>query len=157
MILGHIDHLKAASLPAALHEAILCALAQHPAKKLPDSYTLDGEWLFMNVMTLATQTASEKKAELHRSYVDIQLLLEGTETIYYGIPQSARELEEWHQEQDYQLCNQIHAEQSVTLEPGMFAIFFPGEPHKPGCHHTPGLALKKVVIKLHRDVLFLKS
>lgn len=154
MILGHIEHLTTAGLARPLHDAILLALAENPADKQPDSYPLDGERLFMNVMTLTTQPPQEKKAELHRAYIDIQLLLEGTETIHYGLIDSAREREEWHQEQDYQLCKDIDNEQHITLEPGMFAIFLPGEPHKPGCHNTLRAPLKKVVIKLHREVLF---
>lgn len=155
MFTGHIDHLAAAGLAQPLYDAIVQALAENPAQKQPDSYTLDGERLFMNVMTLTTQPPQEKKAELHRAYIDIQLLLEGCETVHYGIAESARELEEWHPEQDYQLCNAIHNAQTLTLEPGMFAIFMPGEPHKPGCHDWLRAPLKKVVIKLHRDALFL--
>lgn len=154
MITGHIDHLAAAGLAQPLYDALVQALSENPAQKQPDSYTLDGERLFMNVMTLTTQPPQEKKAELHRAYIDIQLLLEGCETIHFGLAESARELEEWHPEQDYQLCNDIDNSQSLTLEPGMFAIFMPGEPHKPGCHDTRREPIKKVVIKLHRDALF---
>ncbi|WP_312585015.1 N-acetylneuraminate anomerase [Atlantibacter sp.] len=154
MITGHIDHLAAAGLAQPLYDAIVQALAQDPAHKQPDSYTLDGDRLFMNVMTLTTQPPHEKKAELHRAYIDIQLLLEGVETIHYGTSERARELLEWHQEDDYQLCHAIDNPQTLTLEPGMFAIFMPGEPHKPGCHDTLRAPLKKVVIKLHREALF---
>lgn len=154
MINGHIDHLAQAGLAQPLYDAIVQALAHNPAQKAPDSYTLDGERLFMNVMTLTTQPPDEKKAELHRAYIDIQLLLEGQETIHYGVAESARDLEEWHPEQDYQLCRAIHYPQTLHLKAGMFAIFMPGEPHKPGCHDTLRSPLKKVVIKLHREALF---
>lgn len=154
MISGHIDHLAQAGLAQPLYDAIVQALAENPAQKQPDSYTLDGERLMMNVMTLTTQPPHEKKAELHRAYIDIQVLLEGRETIHYGLAESAREQEEWHPEQDYQLCHEIHNPQALHLVPGMFAIFMPGEPHKPGCHDTGREPVKKVVIKLHRDALF---
>jgi YhcH/YjgK/YiaL family protein len=42
-----------------------------------------------------------------------------------------------HVEDDYQLCAAIDGEQVVTLTPGMFAIFMPGEPHKPGVWWDP--------------------
>lgn len=154
MIAGHINQLKAAGLAAPLYDALCRALAENPLQKQPDNYTLDGERLFMNVMTLTTQPPQEKKAELHRAYIDIQLLLEGVETLYYGLPESAQGLEEWHPTQDYQLCQHIENQQTLTLQAGMFAIFMPGEPHIPGCHDTLRIPLKKVVIKLHRDALF---
>lgn len=61
MITGHIDHLAAAGLAQPLYDALVLALAENPAQKQPDSYTLDGERLFMNVMTLTTQPPQEKK------------------------------------------------------------------------------------------------
>ncbi|MFP8215703.1 YhcH/YjgK/YiaL family protein, partial [Klebsiella quasipneumoniae] len=56
----------------------------------------------------------------------------------------------WHH---YQLCNAIDGEQSVILTPGMFAIFIPGEPHKPGCVITEPAEIKKVVIKVSANLL----
>ena len=79
----------------------------------------------MNVMRFATQPAESKKAELHEKFIDIQILLEGEETIHYGMVDSARECETWHHEEDYRLCSTIADQQQVVLKPGMLAIFLP--------------------------------
>lgn len=87
----------------------------------------------MNVMHFTTQSPEQKKAELHQQYIDIQMLLSGEERILFGMTDSARQCEEVHIEDDYQLCSQIADEQAMVLKPGKFVIFMPGEPHKPGC------------------------
>jgi len=148
MIVGHLNQLQAAGLSAAFCQAIDQALRAEIAHNAPGSYPLEGEALFVNVMQFDTQRAEDKRAELHRRYIDIQIVLEGEERIYYGLTGSARECDEWHEQEDYQLCQRIEHEQSLTLKPGMFAIFMPGEPHKPGCHTTQPVRLKKAVIKL---------
>lgn len=102
----------------------------------------------MNVMQFVTQRPEEKQAELHRRYIDIQILLAGEEQIYYGASGSARECGDWHESDDYQLCRTMTEEQCLTLTAGEFVIFMPGEPHKPGCSLTAPQEIKKVVIKL---------
>lgn len=94
-----------------------------------------------------------KKAELHAQYVDIQLLLSGEERILFAIAGAARQCEAWHVEEDYQLCSAMENQQSVTLRPGSFAVFMPGEPHKPGCVVDEAGEIKKVVIKVRADTL----
>ncbi len=153
MILGDINRMQAAGLSAVFCQAIDQALSAGLAQLAPGSYPLQGEEMLVNVMQFATQRAEEKRAELHRAYIDIQILLEGEEHIYFGPAGSARACDEWHEEEDYQLCDRIENQQSVTLKPGMFAIFMPGEPHKPGCFTTRPGTLKKAVIKLHHRAL----
>lgn len=153
MTAGDIYQPEAAGLPAAILNALRVALAEQPQLKEPGKYVLQGEALFMNVMTFSTQHADEKKAEQHREYIDIQVLLEGTERIFYGNFERARECEEFHAEEDYQLCNHIDKQQVLTLHPGQFAVFMPLEPHKPGCVVTHAEPIKKVVVKLHRSAL----
>lgn len=153
MMTGDIFNLESAGLPAALNHALRTALAQEPKQKAPGNYPLQGDKLFMNVMQFPTQHPYEKKAELHYEFIDIQVLLEGSERIYYGESGSASECDEWHKEEDYQLCSRIENQQALTLQPGMFAVFMPQEPHKPGCIVTKSDQIKKVVIKLHRSAL----
>lgn len=148
MITGNIQHLQAAGLSPSLIAAIDRALSLAPAKLEPGRYELQGDRLFMNVMQFVTQRPEEKQAELHRRYIDIQILLAGEEQIYYGANGSARECGDWHESDDYQLCRTMTEEQCLTLTAGEFVIFMPGEPHKPGCSLTAPLEIKKVVIKL---------
>ena len=153
MVTGDIQALALAGLHPVLADALKLALAIRPQDKAPGRYALRGDDIFINIMAFTTQPAESKQAELHTEYVDIQLLLSGEERIYYGVAESARMCEERHVEEDYQLCARIADEQVVTLRPGMFAVFLPGEPHKPGCVVTTPQEVKKGVIKVRAEAL----
>ncbi len=100
------------------------------------------------MLHIQTQPAQAKRAELHADYIDLQILLAGEETIHDGLYNSARQCDEWHREEDYQLCDDIAQRQQVTLRAGMFAVFFPGEPHKPGIQGDEPGGIKKAVVKV---------
>lgn len=153
MIVGELNTLSSSGLPAVLNNALTLALTARPQDKTPGRYDLEGEHLFMNVMTFETQHPAQKKAEMHEQFIDIQLLLSGEERIQFGVAGSARQCEERHVEEDYQLCHDIDTMQTLHMKPGMYAIFMPGEPHKPGCVVAQGEEIKKVVVKVHISLL----
>ena len=153
MILGSLSSLSSSGLPSEWFNALTQAVTARPQEKAPGHYALQGDDIFMNVMQFATQWPEQKKAELHEQYIDIQLLLAGEERILFGIAGSARECEEMHHAEDYQLCRHIEEEQSVILKPGMFVVFMPGEPHKPGCAVGTTVEIKKVVVKVRASQL----
>ncbi|MES3499624.1 N-acetylneuraminate anomerase [Citrobacter portucalensis] len=153
MISDALNSLPSAGLHPVLQQALTLAIAANPQEKTPGRYTLQGENIFMNVMQFTTQSPEQKKAELHQQYIDIQMLLSGEERILFGMSDSARQCEEMHIEDDYQLCSQIADEQAMVLKPGKFVIFMPGEPHKPGCVVQAPMDIKKVVIKVRASLL----
>lgn len=153
MVISEISSLHGAGLHPVLEDALTLALAARPQEKAPGHYALRGESIFMNVMQFTTQPPEQKRAELHEQFIDIQLLLAGEERILCGIAGSARQCDEWHAEEDYQLCSEIANAQDVTLTSGMFAVFMPGEPHKPGCVVEKAEEIKKVVVKVRASLL----
>ncbi len=153
MMMGEVQSLPSAGLHPALQDALTLGLAARPQEKAPGRYELQGDNIFMNVMTFNTQSPVEKKAELHEQYIDIQLLLNGEERILFGTAGTARQCEEFHHEDDYQLCSAIENEQAIILKPGMFAVFMPGEPGKPGCVVGEPDEIKKVVVKVKADLM----
>ena len=153
MMSAELRSLPSAGLHPVLQQALTLAVAANLQEKMPGRYELQGDNIFMNVMQFATQSPEQKKAELHREYIDIQVLLSGEERILFGMTDSARQCEEMHIEDDYQLCSQIADEQAMVLKPGRFVIFMPGEPHKPGCVVQAPVDIKKVVIKVRASLL----
>ncbi|EGT0648521.1 DUF386 domain-containing protein [Citrobacter braakii] len=153
MMSAELRSLPSAGLHPVLQQALTLAVAANPQEKTPGRYELQGDNIFMNIMQFATQSPEQKKAELHREYIDIQVLLSGEERILFGMTDSARQCEEMHVEDDYQLCSQIADEQAMVLKPGRFVIFMPGEPHKPGCVVQAPMDIKKVVIKVRASLL----
>ncbi|NTX85993.1 uncharacterized protein, YhcH/YjgK/YiaL family [Citrobacter youngae] len=153
MMSGDLQSQLSAGLHPVLQQALTQAVAAKPQDKAPGRYELQGENVFMNVMQFVTQQPEQKKAELHEQYIDIQVLLAGEERILFGMTDSARQCDEMHVEDDYQLCSEIADEQAIVLKPGRFAIFMPGEPHKPGCVVQAPMDIKKVVIKVRASLL----
>ena len=153
MMSGDLQSQLSAGLHPVLQQALTQAVAAKPQDKAPGRYELQGENVFMNVMQFVTQQPEQKKAELHEQYIDIQVLLAGEERILFGMTDSARQCDEMHVEDDYQLCSEIADEQVIVLKPGRFAIFMPGEPHKPGCVVQAPMDIKKVVIKVRASLL----
>lgn len=106
--------------------------------------------IYMNVMEPETAEPSSKKAELHHEYLDVQVLIRGTENIEVGAnyPDLSK-YESYNEADDYQLCEDIDDKFTVTMKPKMFAVFYPYEPHKPCCIvNGKTEKIKKLVVKV---------
>ena len=102
-----------------------------------------------------TKSRSEAKLETHRKYVDIQVLLSGSECLEVfpkedlsvSVPYNAEKDAEFYQVPD---GAPIH----VTLTPGQFIVFFPEDAHMTCLMSgTTPEPVKKVVIKLAAECL----
>ena len=106
--------------------------------------------IYMNVMEPETAEPSSKKAELHHEYLDVQVLIRGTENIEVGAnyPDLSK-YESYNEADDYQLCADIDDKFTVPMKPKMFAVFYPYEPHKPCCIvNGKTEKIKKLVVKV---------
>ncbi|BFU61012.1 MULTISPECIES: N-acetylneuraminate anomerase [Rodentibacter] len=107
--------------------------------------------IYMNVMEPETAEPSSKKAELHHDYLDVQVLIRGTENIEVGATYpDLTKYEDYNEADDYQLTSEdIENKFTVTLTPQMFAVFYPYEPHKPCCIvKGKSEKIKKLVVKV---------
>ena len=113
------------------------------------------EQVYMNVMEFDTVEADSKQAELHHKYLDIQLLIRGEENVEVSATYPNLSLyDEYRDADDYQLTPQIEDKSTVTLLPKMFAVFFPYEPHKPGCTvNGKSSFVKKLVVKVPVELI----
>lgn len=101
-----------------------------------------------------TKARDEGQFESHRQNIDIHYLLEGEETIGFARHNSnaamtVNELER----SDYALYDKVHYGMELVLKPGMFAIFFPADLHSPCLSTEAGMEIKKVVVKINKDLL----
>lgn len=106
--------------------------------------------IYMNVMEPETAEPSSKKAELHHEYLDVQVLIRGTENIEVGATYpNLSKYEDYNEADDYQLCADIDDKFTVTMKPKMFAVFYPYEPHRPCCVvNGKTEKIKKLVVKV---------
>ncbi|AMC34709.1 YhcH/YjgK/YiaL family protein [Janthinobacterium sp. B9-8] len=153
MYLGHLHHHNL-PLPAAIETALDYLRSTDFSKMEIGRYPIDGEQMFALVQTPITQTWESGKPEFHARYIDIQYLLEGEELIGYAIANDT--LTKTHDqlaERDIAFVAPISDESRLYLKPGMFAIFYPGELHKPCRAVNEPMRIKKVVIKIAKNQL----
>jgi biofilm protein TabA len=145
MFFDHLDSSTCKNLPAEIQAVLaqLPALAQQP----PGRYELDGERLFAIVQQMVT--GENVRFEAHASYLDVQFLISGEEKISF-LPKNspATLLDDMLEQNDiaFYHCDQAPCE--LVLHPGMFAVFAPGELHRPGIAVAAPQAIKKIVVKV---------
>jgi len=129
----------------ALHEGDLLAM---PA----DRYEIDGDTLFFMIQDVKTRPVGQQRPEAHRRYADIQLVLTGTER--YGVAQHDAvhllPIEDMRDTHDIAFFPPPKNEAFFDLEAGMYAIFLPGELHRPCCAVGEPGEVRKVVVKIDR-------
>jgi len=108
-------------------------------------YELDGENLFMNVMTVELKEKNER-TEAHRKYIDIQYVFEGKEDIGVA-PVDEMEAEvEANPEKDFWLYRGETAK--LRLEGEKFIVLFPQDAHAPCISVDNGKTARKAVVKV---------
>lgn len=111
----------------------------------PGKIVLVENELIVNVNHIPPKTVEEAKLETHEEYIDIQVPISGVEVMGYtqraDLPESA-----YDASIDMTLYEGA-ATDYITVKPGMFTLFFPGDGHAPGI--TP-VWLKKIIIKVKK-------
>ena len=117
-------------------------------------YPLDGDDLFIQVVEGETQAADLRPSEFHNKYMDIQILLSGSEAIGYGHKPYHEIREDSLAEKDLAFTDGIAEEKFFELAPGDFAVFYPGELHRPLCQTSKGAqTCRKAIVKVNRKLL----
>lgn len=97
----------------------------------PGRYPIIGEQLFVIVEDVAGRTREAAKLECHRKYIDIQLVLEGSEEMgWKPLADCAQPVSDYSEEKDIQFFHDAPASW-VAVPPGHFCIFFPEDAHAP--------------------------
>lgn len=108
------------------------------------SENIPAEDLFVLVQEGETNPADGAKLEAHRNYVDIQIMLEGGETLYYSDIDQLTVADPYVPDAIFYQ----HAGQPIRIEPGMFFAAFPQDAHL-ACTHLDGPGhYKKLVVKI---------
>ena len=115
-----------------------------------NTYEISGKNLFYILTSYKTaDSISEKYAELHRKYIDIQILLYGEEKFGYSDISSVKKVyKEYDEEKDIELFSTVENEDFFLLKPSMFAVFFPEDVHRPGLSAGVSRSVRKVIFKL---------
>jgi YhcH/YjgK/YiaL family protein len=144
-----IDRLANSHLYAALHPRIKTAfdfLQNTNFSVLPaGKYEIDGLNLYAMLQQYDTKPKNQGVWEAHRSYIDLQAVLHGTEILGYaniarltpGVYDLTKDFLPLFGEGDF-----------LTLQSGSFVLLFPEDAHMPGIAPGSPLPVRKIVIKI---------
>jgi YhcH/YjgK/YiaL family protein len=152
MILDRLEHIsRYAALGPAYRKAFDYLAATNLDALKDGRYPIDGENVYAIASSYETSPAESRKLEAHRTYADIQVLLAGEETIQWTPLEGLPVLEDYQADKDIILLADRPGPAGlvpVHLTPGLFAVFFAWDAHKPGCSLRQPQKVRKLVIKV---------
>lgn len=145
---------KENSFPRVIREALEFLRKTDFSQMENKKYILSGEKMFVIVSEYETKPIDERKAECHRQYIDVQYLISGTEMIGAGSEAgNNRILTEYNPKIDALFYQSVENEKFMILNPGDYAIFFPGDIHRPGFSTGETSKVRKAVVKISINVI----
>ena len=109
---------------------------------------IDGDRLYASVASYETGSRAERRFEAHRKYIDVQVLLEGEESIDVSLDKDLPTLEAYDEKRDVIFLKPPEHVASLPMHPGYFVVFYPHDVHRPGCHLKEKRRVRKIVIKV---------
>ena len=145
-----LDVLSRACLYEPLHPVFAAAFAflrRPDLATLPEGrLALDGERLFAIVQEYETKPLAGGLLEVHRRYIDIQVVVSGEELVGYA-PLAGQTVKEPYQEaRDIAFLE--GRSDLLPLRAGSFAIFYPHDAHMPSRAAGTPARVRKIVIKV---------
>ena len=97
----------------------------------PGIHRIIGDELFAIVESLPGRTREEAQLECHRKYIDIQLVLEGSDEMgWKALDDCHNPVSDYSAEKDIRFFHDTPATW-ITTPPNHFCIFFPEDAHAP--------------------------
>lgn len=125
-----------------------------PERGSPNSLRvpIQGDEIFALVQRYQPKPMHEAFWEAHRTYIDVQYVVEGAEVMLWAPLVTMNIVQDYDNARDFtKLAPKARAEASQELRvlAGMFAIFMPDDAHAPGIlsDSLPG-EVKKIVVKV---------
>ncbi|MEW9700380.1 YhcH/YjgK/YiaL family protein [Paenibacillus sp. SI8] len=116
-------------------------------------FEINGDKMYASIMEFDAKSKDDLLAEKHEQYIDVHYLIEGEEHIgWSSLREDDKLAKAYDSEQDYALYEPSSDEMLLPMKPGMFAVFFPNDVHRPGMGQ-PSTKIKKAVVKVHVGLL----
>jgi biofilm protein TabA len=113
----------------------------------PDGRTeIDGDNVFCTVQAYETNVWEGQRFESHRLYADIQLLLDGEESILWAPSDALKVVQPY--EPDVMFYGLAPTSTELAFSPGIFAVFYPTDAHAPCLQHGSKSTVRKAVVKV---------
>lgn len=147
MIFGNINNLEEFPfLEEQVKECFEYAKEHNLASFEKGSHEIDGERLFVNIVEYTTTAAKERFWEAHRKYLDVHVMLHGTEQIDLNFIQNM-DVKEFVEKDDF-LPMDGEKNSSVVLRDGDFLICYPSDGHRTAVTVEEPEKIKKAIFKV---------
>ena len=148
MIFGNMDHVEEFPyLEKGIKECFEYAKTHDLASFEKGSHEIDGDRLFVNIVEYTTTTPEERFWEAHKKYLDVHVMLRGTEQIDLNFIQNMK-LNEFVEKDDF-LPMDGNKNSSVVLTDGDFLICYPNDGHRTAvCVGEKPETIKKAIFKV---------
>ena len=151
MILDELDHLGSYAALNAGFETVRAFVAATDLAALPlGRCEIDGGRVFAIVARGENQGRDGAKLEIHRKYIDVQVILSGIDEMgYKPLSECSSPAGQYDADKDLQFFSDA-SEAWIAVSAGRFAIFFPQDAHAPQAGEG-GKRVHKVVFKVAAD------
>ena len=109
-------------------------------------HKIDGDDLFVNVVEYETTTAENRFWEAHREYLDLHLMLRGTERIDVNFIDNMEQKEYVPKDDFLPLFGEPNS--CAVLEEGDFLLVYPKDAHRTAVQVKEPAKLKKAIFKI---------
>ena len=124
-------------------------LARTDLEALPLGRTdIEGDDVYVTISEAETRSPEVAKFEAHRRYIDIQLVVRGQEAIGVAPVASLVTAEAYDAAKDIEFFATPPESAVLALHPGEFAVFAPGDGHRPSLHLDGPHVSRKAVVKV---------
>lgn len=147
MIIDRIENYRNYAFSnSKINKAMKILLKTDFRKKESGKYEIEGDELFYFVSEYKTKSVFETVPELHKKYIDIQYVSDGTERIGYKPYSKQKAFKRYKAKNDiaFYKCDMTY----IKLTKGMFAIINTMELHQPGILLKEPEYVKKIVFKV---------
>lgn len=110
------------------------------------SHEIDGDRLFVNVVEYTTTTPEERFWEAHKNYLDVHVMIRGTEQIDVNFIQNM-EQKEFVEKDDF-LPLEGEKNGHVILRDGDFLVCYPSDGHRTAIAVNGPEGIKKAIFKV---------
>lgn len=146
-----LDKIENAPLYYGMHKGVERALKYIQCTNFSSlengKHDIDGDAIFSIINEYETKDIrKDSLLESHLEYIDVQYVHLGIEQIGVTSLNNQKAVKSYDKTDDYMLFNEPY--NLITLNEGMFAIFFPDDLHLPGIMVNGITKVKKVVIKV---------
>ena len=146
MIFNNLEYIRNINIQENIMKALNYATDNNLKSLECGTYKIDGDRLFFNRVSYTTKPIKEGFWEGHKKYIDLHIILSGSERIDYNLKNSLTE-NSFDKESDFVSFNG-EKKMSLCLNKIDFVIFFPEDIHKTGLNVGNSQKVEKVIFKI---------